>query len=361
MKRPLCTGAAALFFLCLFVFLPLPALGQSAAAVSAPKAFPDFLSVRSEFLSALVTAPTASAVQFKSVVRESSGGKVRVSVEQAGPVFYILFLREHDGAYPLASRGNIIIKRESSTGYLKAVKWFLSDDGKSFLVLTPKNERTLVDYVVNNAVVRSGIVVNTLVYYFIMQDFSYLYNALKSSIKWNFIFAPSDKSAADDIQPQLAALGAGTQTTVPANHAALLLEAISDISTIPAYFKAIGKPAAEMSEIVTLPFTMLAKNSDVREGSNFIAVSASQTASGFSLSLVPPIVTLSTESVFFVLVDSTDAKPARKLLSLVVAGTEGVRTPWFYDVDNHKEVDFSDLLAARPEARVRVFQLPLPN
>ncbi|TFG80477.1 MAG: hypothetical protein E4H20_11025, partial [Spirochaetales bacterium] len=141
---------------------------------AALNAFPDFLQVRSDFLSALVTTPISTALSFKTAYRTTTFGKVRISAEQSGQSLFILFLRERDGAYPYDTRGNIIVKRDVATGFLQQIKWVLSDDGLSWISLTPRNERTLVDYVVGASVVRSGLSVSAIVYNFLMQPFTYL-------------------------------------------------------------------------------------------------------------------------------------------------------------------------------------------
>ncbi len=365
MLRYFRTGFPRLVFLFFFALLMLaPVLSQTAVLDQAVKVFPDFLSIRSEFLSALITAPASSAILFKPALRDTSSGTVRISVEQAAAVFYVMFLREQNGTNPYSARGNIIIKRESSTGYLKALKWFLSDDGRSYLLLTPKNEKTLIDYVVGGAVVRSGISVNTLIYYFIMQDFSFLYGALKSSIDWNLVIGtastPVGNPSIAEIHLQLSSFGTVSASLLPRTKTGLLLRAILDFGTVDDYFASIGKPAAKIIELSEIPFAALVTGSDMREGGSFAKVSPWLPDRGFTTNVIQALLTLNSGSVFFVLVDGSDGKPARKLLALAAPGNPAARKILCFDAESRIALDFTQILNSRPEAHARVFLLPSP-
>jgi hypothetical protein len=181
----------ALFFVVLLMVFASSLFGQAASA-EALRQFPDFQQVRSEFLSAVVTAPATTALAFKTVTRTTAAGTVRVSVERSGASFYVMFLRQQDGEYPYGNTGNIIVKRDVATGFMQQIKWFLSDDGLSFITLTPRNERTLVDYVVAGSVVRSGFAVNQLVYYFFLQPFTYLHTMTRASMDWTMVLGTPD-------------------------------------------------------------------------------------------------------------------------------------------------------------------------
>jgi len=279
-------------------------------------------------------------------------------------MFYVMFLRERAGTDSPASRGDMVITREISTGYIKALKWFLSDDGKSFLLLSPKNEKTLVDYVVGGALVRSGISVNTLLYYFIIRDFSFLYDALKSSINWNLVFVqaamPAVEPSMAEISAELRSFGTIPESLLPGTKAGLLLRAILDISKVDEYFAGIGKPAAEISELSVIPFTAIAIGLDLRKGGDFAKALPWRQDRGFNIDIIQPLLTLGNGWVYYVLVDSGDGKTAVKLLALVSPGGDGVRHIDFFDAERREFIDLGILIKARPEAHARVFQLSAP-
>lgn len=336
--------------------LALSPLAAKAADPVALKAFPDFLSVRSEFLSALITAPIATASAFKPAYRDTSSGRLRISTERAGSNLYVLFLLERDGAYPYASRGNIIVKRDASTGYMSAIKWFLSDDGLSWISLTPKNERTILDYVVGGSVVRSGASLPTILYYFLMNSFGYLHNAAEPAIDWSLALGSPGPAVAEGFA---SALGQAK----PSGPAKAFLAAVSDFTKVDAYMKEAGQ-AGDLPEEVTVPaWTVASQPVDERESAPAKAQPAYDPSKGLSLSLLSATILSSSRqgAAWIVFIDGGDGRSPLELAVVAFWDGRGAYRILAWDPNAKREMDWAQLVRSRPASFARLFRLPLPN
>ncbi len=345
-----------------FLFLSLAASHAEPAAPAALAAFPDYLAVRSEFLSAVITAPSATALSFKPAFRETPAGTVRVSVERSGTAFYVMFQRQRDGGYPLSSRGNIIIKREQATGYLTQIKWILSDDGLSWVALSPRNERTILDYVVAGSVVRSELSLPVILYYFIMNPFTYLHDAARSGIDWSLALGAPGPAAAE-------AFASGLSAPSPHKAEAAFLKAVADLGQAGKYLGAIGAPSAKAEEAVAPAFARVAGQPDEHESGPFAAAPAwdrdrglaLSSAYGTVLSLSATAARSGTPVAFVGLVDGGDEKPPLKLALVAWWRADGSPALRAWDAEARSELDWVQLVRSRPEARIRLFSLPLPG
>lgn len=342
----------AAFLLCLST--------QSRAQAALPQAvrnFPDYLAVRSEFLSALVTAPAATALNFKAAYRDTPAGRLRVSVENAGAYFYILFqFQAEDGAYPYAGRGNIIVRRDAATGYLSQIKWFLSDDGLSWVSLAPKNERTLLDYVVAGTVMKSGVTLPNILYYFLMNDFSYLYRAAGPSVDWSLVLgAPGPAKAAD--------FSAGIASPGPTKAQAAFLKAVADFSSIGGYLELAGRPEALPEEETKPAGERAAAPADVRESGPYRPFSPWNPETGLPLAAATAtVLSRSAEGcAYIVYVDGDGLRPPLKLALVAYWKQDGSYVLNAWDAATKRPADWQRLVAARPDSRARLYRLPLPR
>lgn len=81
------------------------------------------------------------------VHHQVGGMTIRVSVEVSDDALYILFLRAKGVLYPIAQRGNMVVKRSLDDGSFLQLKIFLDDSGESFIRCFPMEERSLLELI----------------------------------------------------------------------------------------------------------------------------------------------------------------------------------------------------------------------
>lgn len=335
--------------------------GQAASA-EALLQFPDFQQVRSEFLSAVVTAPAHTALAFKSATRTTSAGTVRISVERSGSSFYVMFLRQRGGEYPYGNTGNIIVKREVSTGFMQQIKWFLSDDGLSFITLTPRNERTFVDYVVAGSVVRSGFAVNQLVYYFFMQPFSYLHTMTRTVIDWTLILGSPDSARSKAEALTVAAGQTGSGTPGSWTPFGSLLSAGRDLSRVGSYLMFSADPGAGTVEHSSPLYPSVASTEDERE-TIIATVPAGRLDGSLPILAAGALIHagINDGKAFIAHLDRSDGRVPLKLVIIPFRVANGTYSFGVVDAESGKPIDWGSLVRSRPEAWLRLVSLPLPG
>jgi len=79
------------------------------------------------------------------IAQRESALRVQFRVESQGGFLYLLFLNESEGAFPVAGRGNIIIKRDMRDGRFVQMKLFLRAHSECFIRIFPAGKRSLMD------------------------------------------------------------------------------------------------------------------------------------------------------------------------------------------------------------------------
>jgi hypothetical protein len=349
--------------LAFLMFVAVASASSQAASADALRQFPDFPQVRSEFLSAVVTAHANTALAFKGATRTTSVGTVRITVEREGASFYVMFLRERDGEYPYGNTGNIIVKRDASTGFMQQIKWFLSDDGLSFITLTPRNERTLVDYVVAGSVVRSGLALNQLIYYFFMQPFTYLHTMTRASIDWTMVLGPADEGAmstAEALKTAAEQTGSGTPSSwTPFGS---LLSAARELYRVGNYLPFSANPEAGAVELSAPLFPSIVSLEDERAT---VQIPTPEWKPDGSMPILAAGVLIHAgiqdRKVFLAQVDRSDGRVPLKLVVIPYREASGGYRFGIVDAETGKTLDWGSLVRSRPEAWLRLVSLPLPK
>lgn len=385
----------------ILVFLIATALAAGAQSMQDLVAgFPDYVKMRAEFLSAVITAHPSVALAFAPKTRDTPAGKVRVSVEAAGNVFFVMFLRERDGQYPYASRGNMIIERDTKTGYVLRVVWYLSDDGMSWLSMTPKNERTILDYIVAGGLRRGGYTMSRLVYQFFTGTFVATWQATRTALDWSLVFgqssAPEDLDLAASLEaishrlpgplppsaapsspgvamspvtgiPPGSALagsaGVSGSTAMGVSPLALaLLTAANDFTMVGAYLRLVGEPSAEPVEVTDPGFT---RAMQVPGGRNpaVATLPAWSDTRGLPVTALPGAVLAGCsggQSVYLALVEGAAGEPPLNLAVVPVRQTDGLCELVAY-TPRGRRLTLADVVSGHPGATVRLFELPAPS
>ncbi len=321
---------------------------------SSVSAFPDFLQVRAKYLSTVITAHPSRALVFQTVFVDSPAGKIRVSVEESKDVFYVLFLRERSGEYPYGSRGNVIIQRDVKTGFVTRVVWYLSDDGMSWISLTPKNERTLVDYVVAGSLVRAGYSVSGLVYNFFTKPFSWTYEITRSGLDWYPVLGQPD--------PVSAGFAANLVSALPSGSMAQLLKAAFDFTVVGNYLASSGRSGLEPEEIGTFPFDKIGSSSGDRSP-GLLAAKPYLAARGLAVDVVPGILVrgIANRSAFIAYFESTTGDLPLQLAIVPYILPAGGYAFAAVNANNGKPVDLMAVIRSMPGAYARLFSVPLPT
>lgn len=317
-------------------------------------AFPDYLSVRSEFLSAAITAAPARALAFKPAYRVTPAGRIRVSVERDGASFYVLFQRERDGEYPVGSAGNMVIQRSVSTGYVTGVIWYLSDDGASYVSLTPKNERTVVDYVVGGALSRDGYALSRLVYQVFTGSFKAFHDATRGALDWTLVFGRPGPESSEAFVAELSA-------DEPSDAAKALFSSAADFSSIGVYLDEIGRGDYEPVELREPRFAKAASFGDPRRP---VLAATRPWSEDQGLPVETAMATMLAAppgGAYIALVGGVSAWPPRTLVVVPYRDGRGAYALAAFDADTTDAVDLAALARSMAGASIRLFGVPLPG
>lgn len=353
--------ALSIFFFLFVFFIPYSDAQSKTATLVSPgaiAAFPDFLAVRSEFLATAITVIPQKAIAFTPQTRNSPAGRVQVSVERDGDYFYVLFLRERDGGFPLTTRGNMIFKRDVAKGFVSRLIWYLSDDGLSYISLTPKNERTLIDFVVGGAVVRSSYMVSALIYEIFTKPFSFLYNLSAGALDWAMVLGNYDSSANKNAASFAESLGQSKLTNV----ATAFFNAGADFSEVWRYLALSSNSQEQPVEVIDAKYQRLARIRDARDP-DVIQTKPWSEQQGLAVeSLVPLIIEgIDKQTAFIAIIDANANNPSRKLAIVPYRAEDGSYIITAYDALTGKKVDIASIVKLMAGSYARLFALPLPK
>jgi hypothetical protein len=333
----------------------MPFIGLEAQTTSqALQTFPDHLKLRSEFLSTVVTAAPERALAFPETYRETAGGRVRISVERDGASFYVMFLRERDGEFPYGSRGNIIVKRDAKTGYMTRVLWFLDDDGQSWISLVPRNERTIIDFVVAGSVVREGYAVSRLIYQLFTNSFNALYEATRSGLDWTLVFSEPGPAGAKRLAEQVLArqrYGA----------AGALLDSALDFTMVGRYLSIATADVAEPVEETAIRYARVMKPGNLRDPA-LTTVPKYIDERGLPLEAVPGALLAGARggAAYIALVEGAKGLPAGKLVMVPYFDVGGSFISVVVDAATGVSLELAEFQGTHQGAYTRLFRLPLP-
>ena len=136
-----------------------------------------------------ITAPTADVLALKPFVarQKLDGLRVNFKVETQDESFYLLFINEKDGKFPLYGRGSYIIKRSLDDGAFVQVKVFLNGEPDCFVRIYPFGDRAEMEIVMFGKPLYSKI---NLPYSFadvLVIPFADIIESAAGTVKWNLL------------------------------------------------------------------------------------------------------------------------------------------------------------------------------
>lgn len=146
-------------------------------------------------LKSLITAPKEEVLKAPSRIftQGLTAQRVKFRVETRGNSFYLLFLNEKNRVFPIAGRGNYIIKRGLEMGEFKQIKIFYRNDPGSFIRIFPAGERSEMDVFLFGKSVYNKTILPLPLENFLTLSFSRVIALSGSVLKWPLLLMRGDR------------------------------------------------------------------------------------------------------------------------------------------------------------------------
>jgi len=146
-------------------------------------------------LKSLITAPKEEVLKAPSRIftQGLTAQRVKFRVETRGNSFYLLFLNEKNRVFPIAGRGNYIIKRGLEMGEFKQIKIFYRNDPGSFIRIFPAGERSEMDVFLFGKSVYNKTILPLPLENFLTLSFSRVIALSGSVLKWPLLLWRGDR------------------------------------------------------------------------------------------------------------------------------------------------------------------------
>jgi len=349
---------SVLALLLVLILVPVPSPAQAPARYDF-SALPDTNEARSRYLTSVVTANWNSAVRFPDTFMPGAGGRIRTGVVRQEDFFYVEFLRERGGAFPLAGLGNTVVQRNYlRNGDLIQAKIFLADDPSCYIRLYPQAERTRADIVLYGAVVRQNILLGQIFYYQLRDPLGKILSAAEAGFDWKAFFrTPAAASAA--LRFGLA-LSEGRLS--PGGPGSRLLSSLAYDEGVEKFLTGSGRAlgAAEISAVPDLPF---ADDRNPRVTAPFRPFPRYESGKGLPSAAVSAAVHAASQEhpddLFAVFVQ--DGGASRRILLIPGFGPEGIFGIQAYDPVSRVFLSWPDFAAEHRQAYARLVRLPSPQ
>lgn len=342
----------------LLSLLPVPSFGQTPSGSDLSR-LPDTNEARTRYLTAVVTANWNSAVRFPETYLSGTGGRTQVSVDRQEDFFYVRFLRERDGAFPLVSPGNTVVQRNfQRNGDLIQAKIFLSDDPSCYIRLYPQAERTRADIVLYGAVVRQNALLGQIFYYQLRDHLGTILAAAGGSFDWTDFFRAPGGAPSGAVRFGQALAEGRLSSGGPGLR---LLSSLTYDDAVEEFLSGFGRVlgAAELSSAPSLPF---ADDRDPRRTASYKTFPRYEPGKGLPAPAAAAAVHASSldhpDDLFAAFL--TDGSVSRRILMVPGFDAEGVFGIRAYDPATRKAVSWRDIAAERPQASVRLVRIPAP-
>lgn len=161
-------------------------------------------------LKSLITAPKEEVLKAPSRIFTQSltGQRVKFRVETSADSFYLLFLNEKNRVFPIAGRGNYIIKRGLEKGEFKQIKIFYRNNPGSFIRIFPAGERSEMDVFLFGKPVYNKTILPLPLETFLTLSFSRVIALSGSVLKWPLLLSRGERELDRRIEDILSLLRA---------------------------------------------------------------------------------------------------------------------------------------------------------
>ncbi|MDR1931463.1 MAG: hypothetical protein LBQ57_01445 [Spirochaetales bacterium] len=150
----------------------------------------------------ILSAPTNEVINLtrKVFTQRGQDNRVCVQVRKTQEAFYILFLNEEDGRFPVFSRGSWIIKRDLATGDFVQVKIFFHSDPGSFVRIFPDKGgavrgKSLMDLYLFNRRIQHDVPLGGSFVSLLTLPFAAIIETSRGTVNWRGLIPPVDASA----------------------------------------------------------------------------------------------------------------------------------------------------------------------
>ncbi|MDR1625008.1 MAG: hypothetical protein LBT33_00590 [Spirochaetia bacterium] len=150
-----------------------------------------------------ITAPTSEVLETVRRVFTQRGQDNRVSMEvrTSRKAFYILFLNEEEGKFPVFSRGSWIIKRDIATGDFLQVKIFFHSDPGSFVRIFPDaGGKSLMDVYLFDRRIQRNVPLGLNFVNLLSCSFAGIVEATGKTVNWRGLIPRVDASAYENVE-----------------------------------------------------------------------------------------------------------------------------------------------------------------
>jgi hypothetical protein len=151
-----------------------------------------------------VPAAEAGRIEQGVFVQAGLPARVQFKLERQGGYLYYLFLTERDGAFPVAGRGNYIIKKDPANGQFLQVKVFLRDDEGCYVRLFPLGQRSSMDVYLFGVPVYRRVILPHPLAFFLTEPFARVMALSSPTVQWERLLyereEPVDRLVAADIE-----------------------------------------------------------------------------------------------------------------------------------------------------------------
>ncbi len=348
-----------LALLCLLALMPVPFHGQVPARADF-SSLADTHEARTRYLTSVITANWNSAVRFPETFLTGAAGRVQVSVDRQEDFFYVRFLRERSGAFPLVSQGNTIVQRNyQRNGDLIQAKIFLSDDPSCYLRLYPQAERTRADIVLFGAVVRQNILLGQIFYYQLRDHVGKMLTAAEGSLDWS-IFIRSPGGAPSGAVRFGQALSAGRLT--PGGPGFRLISSLAYDDSVEEFLSGSGRVlgAGELASVPSHPF---ADDRDPRRTASYRPFPRYEPGKGLPAAAAAALVhshSLEHPDDLYAAFLQDGPRP-RRILLVPGFGPDGIFGIQGYDPETRQNLSWPEFAAEHRELPVRLVRVPAPQ
>ncbi|HSV57117.1 MAG TPA: hypothetical protein VLH39_08450, partial [Magnetospirillaceae bacterium] len=322
-------------------------------------AVPDTQEARTRFLTSVVTANWNSAVRFPTTVVSTAAGQVQISVDRQPDFFFVRFLRERDGGFPLVSPGNTIVKRNfQRNGDLIQAKIFLSHDPSSYLRLYPQAERTRADVILYGAVVRQALPLPMIFYTQLRDHLSRILATSSRIFDWGVLFRePAAPSAATSFGQALE-----TGRIAPGSPAARLLGGLGYEDTLERFLEGSGRVLGS-TEFTSVPMHLFADDRDPRVTAAFRPFPRYEPGKGLPVQAVAAAVHAgslgSPDDIFAAFFQAGTA--VRRIILVPAFDTAGVFSIRAYEPAVQGFVSWPEIVSVNRDIPVRLARIPAPQ